>query len=208
MGSRWIVASKVLVHLACLLPVAWVAWGLYRDTLGADPISYVTHFTGFGALRLLVISLAVTPVRKLLPKLAWLIRFRRLLGLYAFFYASLHLLIYVGLFSGCNWGAMADDLKERPYIWAGVASWAMLLPLALTSTKASIRALGKRWAWLHRLAYLAAVAGVMHYWWIVKKGVLSPVTLTLVLAVLLLARPLLSRWDVQRRTRRVAGAAG
>jgi sulfoxide reductase heme-binding subunit YedZ len=202
MANRWIVGLKVLVHAACLAPVAWLAWGLYRDLLGADPISYVTHFTGFGALRLLVISLAITPVRKVVAKLSWLIRFRRMLGLYAFFYASLHLLIYVGLFSGFSWSAMVDDLEKRPYIWAGVAGWVMLLPLALTSTTASIRALGgKRWQMLHRLAYLAAIAGVLHYWWIVKKGVLSPVTITVVLGVLLLSRPVLSWLDAQRRAR-------
>lgn len=200
MPNRWIVALKVLLHTACLLPVVWLAWGLYRDTLGPDPVSYVTHFTGFGTLRLLVISLAITPVRKLLPRLSWLIRFRRMLGLYAFFYGSLHLLIYVGLYSGFSGAAIVDDLQKRPYIWAGMTSWILMLPLALTSTIWSIRTLGgKRWQLLHRLVYVSAIAGVVHYWWIVKTGVRSPMTITIVLGVLLAARPVLTWFQAQRK---------
>jgi sulfoxide reductase heme-binding subunit YedZ len=201
-SNRWIITLKVLVHAACLAPVAWLVWGLFQNTLGPDPTAHVTFFTGLGTLRILILSLAITPVRKLLPKLAWLIRFRRMLGLYAFFYGSLHLLTYVGLYSGFSWPTILDDLQKRPYIWAGFTSWTLLVPLALTSTTWSIRKLGgKRWQLLHRLAYVSAIAGVLHYWWLVKAGVRTPLTLTVVLAVLLAARPVLTWLDAQRKAR-------
>ncbi|MGB6869360.1 MAG: sulfoxide reductase heme-binding subunit YedZ, partial [Acidobacteriaceae bacterium] len=115
MSKRWIVALKIAAHAACLGPVAWLLWHLYLsvttqpDALGPDPTHTVTFFTGRGTLRLLVITLAVTPVRRLIPKLSWLVRFRRLLGLYAFFYACLHLMTYVWLYAGFSWAAMVDD---------------------------------------------------------------------------------------------------
>ncbi len=202
MSNRWIITLKVLVHAACLAPVAWLVWRLVQNTLGPDPVSHVTLFTGLGTLRILILSLAITPVRRLNPGLSWLIRFRRMLGLYAFFYGSLHLLTYVGLYSGFSWAAIVDDLKKRPYIWAGFTSWTLLVPLALTSTTWSIRKLGgKRWQMLHRLAYVSAIAGVVHYWWIVKTGVRTPLTLTVVLGVLLAARPVLGWLDAQRKAR-------
>ena len=214
MSNRSIVRLKVLVHLACLLPLAWLLLRFYQSAtsnpsaLGPDPTSTVTFFTGFATLRLLVISLAITPVRKLLPQLGWIIRFRRMLGLYAFFWGSLHLLTYLWLYSGWSWPAISDDLLRRPYIWAGFTAWALMVPLALTSTGASIRALGgKRWSWLHKAVYISAIAGVLHYWWIVKTGVLAPLQITVVLAVLLAARPVLS-WRQKRAVRgRTAVAA-
>lgn len=200
MPNRIIVALKVLVHIACLAPVAWLVYHLFTGNLGPDPTATVTFFTGFGTLRLIVISLAITPVRKLVPKLSWLIRFRRMLGLYAFFYACLHLMTYVWLYAGFSVSAMIDDIGHRRYIMAGIAAWLLLLPLALTSTKWSIRKLGgKRWQVLHRTVYLAAIAGVIHYWWIVKAGVHTPLTITLILAALLLARPLLGLVSGRRK---------
>ncbi len=201
MSRRAITYLKALAHAACSLPLLFLAWCMYRSAtvdpsaLGPDPTATVTFFTGFGALRLLVISLAITPLRKLLPKLSWLIRFRRLLGLYAFFYASLHLITYLWLYAGWSWPVMEDDLLKRPYIWAGVTAWGLMVPLALTSTTGAIQRLGGRgWGTLHKLVYVSAIAGVVHYWWIVKTGVLTPLSITLVLAVLLTARPLLSWW--------------
>ena len=189
MNKRAIVALKVAVWIACLAPLGVLVYQGFTSNLGADPTATVTHATGFATLRLLVISLAITPVRRLLPKLAWLIRFRRLLGLFAFFYGCLHLLTYVWLYSGFSVAAMVDDISKRRYIMAGMAAWVLLLPLAATSTNWSIRTLGgKRWQALHRLVYVAAIVGVIHYWWIVKSGVRTPLTITLVLAVLLLAR--------------------
>lgn len=192
MSNRAIVILKVLVHVACLAPIAWLLLHLVQNNLGPDPTHTVTFFTGRGTLRLLVISLAITPVRRFVPRLAWIIRFRRMLGLYAFFYGTLHLLTYVALYAGFSLTAMIDDISQRRFITAGLIAWLLMVPLALTSTTWSIRKLGgKNWNRLHRLVYLSAIAGVAHYWWGVKPGVLTPVAITIVLAVLLLARPLL-----------------
>jgi sulfoxide reductase heme-binding subunit YedZ len=184
---------KTLTWLACLWPLAWLLWGAVTNNLGADPTATITFSTGLATLRLLTISLAITPVRRLSPRLNWLIRFRRLLGLFAFFYATLHLFTYVALYAGFDVNAMAADIAKRRFITIGVAAWLLLLPLAATSTNWAIRKLGgKRWNWLHKLVYLAAVCGVIHYWWQVKPGVLTPVTITVVLAVLLASRPVLA----------------
>ena len=214
MPNRWIVRLKVLAHAACIGPLAYLAWLFYQSAtsnpsaLGPDPTATVTFFTGFGTLRLLVISLAVTPIRRLAPKLSWLIRFRRMLGLYAFFYGTLHLLTYLWLYAGWSWPAIQDDLAKRPYIWAGFTAWTLMVPLAATSTTWSIRKLGgKRWGWLHRLVYISAIAGVVHYWWIVKTGVLAPLQITVVLGVLLALRPLLTWWKNRKPGRPAATAA-
>jgi sulfoxide reductase heme-binding subunit YedZ len=189
LSKRTIVLLKVGVWIACLAPLAVLVYQGFTNNLGADPTATVTHATGFATLRLLVISLAITPVRRLLPRLSALVRFRRLLGLFAFFYGCLHLLTYVWLYSGFSLSAMVDDIAKRRYIVAGFASWLLLVPLAATSTNWAIRKLGgKRWQALHRLVYVAAIGGVIHYWWIVKTGVRTPITITLVLAALLLAR--------------------
>ncbi len=189
MSKRTIVLLKVGVWIACLAPLAVLVYQGFTNNLGADPTATVTHATGFATLRLLVISLAITPVRRLSPRLSALVRFRRLLGLFAFFYGCLHLLTYVWLYSGFSLSAMVDDIAKRRYIVAGFASWLLLVPLAATSTNWAIRKLGgKRWQALHRLVYVAAIGGVIHYWWIVKSGVRTPITITLVLAALLLAR--------------------
>lgn len=214
MSNRSILWLKAGAHAACLGPLAWLAYLFARSAvgdpgaLGPDPTETVTLFTGFGALRLLVISLAITPVRKLIPRLSWLIRFRRILGLYAFAWASLHLLVYLWLYSGWSWAAISGDIKQRPYIWAGAAAWGLMVPLALTSSAWSIRKLGGRgWAWLHRAVYISAIAGVAHYWWIVKTGVLAPLQVTLVLAALLLLRPLLNLRQRKSPPRRAAVSA-
>ena len=200
MKQRGIVALKVVAHAACLAPVAWLLWHLYLSTtsdpsaLGPDPTHTVTFFTGRGTLRLLMVTLAVTPMRRLILKLAWLVRFRRLFGLYAFFYACLHLMTYVWLYAGFSWSAIVDDISQRRFIIAGFTAWLLLLPLALTSTAWSIRKLGgKNWNRLHWLTYIAALAGVIHYWWGVKQGVLTPTAITVVFVVLMAARPILAR---------------
>lgn len=196
MNKRAMVVLKVGVWLACLAPLALLVYHGFTNNLGPDPTATVTHTTGFTTLRLLVISLAITPVRRLSARLSWLIGFRRLLGLFAFFYGCLHMLTYVWLYSGFSVAAMVDDIAKRRYIMAGMSAWVLMVPLALTSTHWSIRKLGgKRWQALHRLAYVSAALGVFHYWWIVKTGVRTPITITLVLAVLFLARAV---WSVRQ----------
>jgi sulfoxide reductase heme-binding subunit YedZ len=205
MNKRVLLALKVAVWLVCLAPLGLLVYHGFGNNLGPDPTATVTHATGFATLRLLVITLAITPLRRLSPRLAWLVRFRRLLGLFAFFYGCLHLLTYLWLYSGFDVGAMVDDIAKRRYILAGFTAWLLLVPLAATSTNWSIRKLGgKRWQALHRLTYLSAICGVIHYWWIVKSGVRTPITITLVLVVLLLARVV---WLVRQRVERQARVA-
>jgi sulfoxide reductase heme-binding subunit YedZ len=199
MNKRTIIILKVAVWLVCLAPLALLVYHGLQSNLGPDPTATVTHATGFATLRLLVISLAVTPVRRLSGRLAWLVRFRRLLGLFAFFYGCLHLLTWLWLYSGFSVAAMLDDIGKRRYVMAGMAAWLLLVPLAATSTTWSIRKLGgRRWQALHRLAYVSAICGVIHYWWIVKSGVRTPFTITVVLATLLLARIV---WSMRQNIR-------
>jgi sulfoxide reductase heme-binding subunit YedZ len=178
---------KPLVFIACLLPAAWLAGSAYRDALGANPIEAVTHFTGDWALRFLLLTLAVTPLRRL-TGLNGLVSYRRTLGLFAFFYAALHLAAYLVLDHYFDWRAALADVRKRPYITAGTMALLCLLPLALTSTRGWIRRLGRRWATLHRLVYVAAVAAVVHYWWLVKADVSAPLWYGAILGLLLLAR--------------------
>jgi methionine sulfoxide reductase heme-binding subunit len=208
MNKRAIVSLKVAVWIACLAPLGVLVYNGFKNNLGADPTATVTHATGFATLRLLVITLAITPLRRLSPRLSWLVRFRRLLGLFAFFYGCLHLLTWLWLYSGFSGAAMLDDLGKRRYIMAGMSAWLLLLPLAATSTNWSIRKLGgKRWQAVHRLTYVSAILGVIHYWWIVKSGVRTPINITLVLAILLLARMVWwMRESVNRQAR--AGSLG
>lgn len=204
---------KPFVFVVGLLPLLVLVYRFNTGHLGADPVQSITHFTGNWTVYLLLISLAVTPVRRLSAKLAWLVRFRRMLGLFAFFYATLHLLTYVLLFSGFDlvgalsslrahdlgavrqqwlavWPTMVDDVKKRSFIQVGLASYVILLVLTLTSPQWVMRKMGgKPWQALHRLVYLAAFLGIVHYWWLVKKGVMAPLRDTVILAVLLLARP-------------------
>jgi sulfoxide reductase heme-binding subunit YedZ len=203
MNRSTLITLKTLTWLACLWPLARLLWGAVTNNLGADPTAAITFATGLATLRILTISLAITPVRRLSPRLGWLIKFRRLLGLFAFFYASLHLLTYIALYAGFDVNDMATDIAKRRYITAGVAAWLLLLPLAATSTNRAIRKLGgARWRNLHKLVYAAAVCGVIHYWWQVKPGVRTPLTITIVLAVLLLARPI-QEWMQRRKPRPV-----
>jgi sulfoxide reductase heme-binding subunit YedZ len=199
-----LIVLKTLVWIACLWPIALLVYGAATNTLGPDPTSKLALTTGYNTLLLLILSLAITPVRRLSPRLNWLIKFRRLLGLFAFFYATVHMLTYVALYSNFDINAMLDDISRRKFITIGVAAWLLLLPLALTSTTWAIRKLGgKNWNRLHKLVYLAAVCGAIHYWWQVKPGVLAPLNLTIALAILLAARPawiLQQKWARRRKT--------
>jgi sulfoxide reductase heme-binding subunit YedZ len=176
-------------------------WGAFTNNLGPDETGAIAFATGRATLRLLAITLAISPVRRLIPRLAWLIRFRRLLGLFAFFYATVHVLTWVALYNNFDVGNMLADVARRRYITAGMAAYLCLLPLAITSTAWSIRKLGgKNWGRLHMLIYVAAICGVAHYWWQMKPGVLTPLAMTLVIAALLAARPVLA-WMQKRRAR-------
>ena len=193
MPRKYILLLKVVTWIGCLSPLMVLVYEAVTNTLGPDPTANITFSTGYNTLLFLILSLAITPVRSLSPRLSWLIHFRRLLGLFAFFYGTLHFFTWVALYTGFDINAMTSDILKRRYITAGMFAWLCLVPLAATSTTWSIRKLGgKRWRALHKLAYVAAIAGIVHFWWQVKPGVMSPLRLTIVLAVLLLARPILS----------------
>lgn len=199
MKPSTLITLKALVWIASLSPLADILWGAINNSLGPDPTAEIASVTGLTALWMLAITLAISPVRKLSPHLAWLIKFRRLIGLFVFFYATLHLLTYVALYAGFDLNVMKVDITKRRFIIAGVVTWTLLLPLAVTSTNWAIRKLGgKNWSRLHMLIYPAAICAMIHYWWKVKTGVLSPAPFTLVLLVLLLARPALA-WAQRRR---------
>lgn len=173
--------------LACLAPALWLAYGVYAGSLGPNPIEAVTHATGDWTLRLLLASLAVTPARRLL-RLPELIRFRRMLGLWAFFYGFLHLMTWVWLDKFFDPSEMWADVQKRRFVTAGMAGFLCLVPLAATSTAGWIRRLGRNWQRLHRLAYVAAGAGVVHYWWLVKSDIRLPALYSMILVGLLALR--------------------
>ena len=175
---------KTLIFIAGLLPACALVVGALTDNLGANPIEFITHKTGTFALTFLIVTLSVTPVRRLS---GWheVIRARRMLGLFAFFYASLHLLTWVVLDQFFDAPAMIEDIAKRPYITVGMFGFLCMVPLALTSSAVMIRRLGRRWQALHRLTYVAAVAGVVHFWWLVKADITEPQRWAVILTVLL-----------------------
>jgi sulfoxide reductase heme-binding subunit YedZ len=184
-------ALKVVAFLLCLGPAAALTWkGFHGDELGANPIDVITRTTGRWTLTFLLITLGVTPVRKIV-RMPWLVRFRRMLGLFAFFYGTLHLMTYVWLDKFFDVHEMLHDILKRRFITAGMTAFALMLPLALTSTKGWIRRLGgKRWQRLHRLIYFSAAAGVIHFIWLVKADLRRPLTYGAILAFLLAYRVL------------------
>jgi sulfoxide reductase heme-binding subunit YedZ len=202
-----IVRIKVAVFLAALLPAARLAWKAYEGTLGANPIEFITLSTGEWTLIFLMATLAVTPLRRITGVHA-LIRFRRMLGLFAFFYASLHFSIWIVLDQFFDWDAMLKDVAKRPFITAGFTAFVLLLPLALTSTQWAIRKMGgRRWQMLHRLIYVAATAAIIHFWWKVKADTREPAIYATILGLLLAARVVLwLRGRAASRERAVAAA--
>lgn len=200
--EKFIRALKALVFVACLGPALVLTWKGFQHHLGANPIDVITRTTGRWTLTFLLITLSVTPVRRILG-LSWLIRFRRMLGLYAFFYGSLHLMTYVWLDKFFDVHDMLHDIARRRFITAGLTGFTLMLPLALTSTTGWIRRLGgKRWQKLHRLIYLSATAGVVHFIWLVKADLRRPLTYGAVLAALLVFR--LVMWILARLRARPA----
>ncbi len=223
MNTRVLRFLKPVVCLVCLLPLYLLIHRFRTDNLGSDPVATITHFTGDWAVYFLLGGLAISPVRRLSAKLAWLVRFRRMVGLFAFLYATLHLMTYVFLFSGFDlpgaldnlkahqfagigqkfrdvWPTMLDDIKKRSFIQIGLVAWLVLLALAATSPQWVLRRLGgKPWQTLHRTVYGAAFLAVLHYSLSVKKGHIGPFVEMMILFALLLTRPLWGLWDRRRK---------
>src|SRR5580693_9640906 len=197
LSNRW---AKVVVFVLCLVPLARLGWRAYQQDLTANPIEYITHFTGDWTIRFLLITLAVTPLRQLFnqPQLA---RFRRMVGLFAFFYGCLHFMTWLGLDKFFDLSEMWKDVVKRRFITAGMTALLLMLPLAITSTSGWVRRLGfVRWQRLHRLIYFSALAGVIHYYWLVKSDIRLPVMYGAMLTVLMLYRAVI--WLRKRPVKR------
>lgn len=179
--------ARALVWLLGLSPLGWLLLQAMQNQLGANPVEVLTHESGLWGLYFLLLSLLITPLRRLgLP--GWLLKLRRLLGLFAFFYASLHLVIYLWLDQFFNLASIFEDILKRPYITLGFSAWLLLLPLAVTSNRASIRRLGRYWQKLHRLVYPAALLVMFHFIWLVKADYSEPLAYLAILLVLLALR--------------------
>jgi len=201
MNQRTVRLLKIPVFLACLLPLCKLvleAFGIAGLGLGANPIEQLIHRCGLWGLIFLLVTLSVTPLRMLTGQ-NWLIRFRRMFGLFAFFYICLHFLVYSGLDQRFDFAAIGEDIVKRPYITLGITGLTLLIPLALTSTAAMMRRLGRRWLQLHRLVYVIPVLGVWHFYWQVKKDISEPLLYAGILALLLGYR-LLSAWRKKKRS--------
>ena len=200
---RWV--AKPVLFVLCLVPLAWLVWDGVTNNLGANPVETVRRYTGDWTLRFLLIALTVTPLRRLT---GWhvVVRLRRMLGLFAFFYACLHFVSYIWLDQFFMWDAIIEDILDRPYITVGVAAFLLLIPLAATSTNGMVRRLGgRRWQRLHQLVYVIAVLGVIHFLWLVKSDISEPVIYGAILALLLGFRLF---WHLRGRSRQPAGASG
>ena len=212
-ATRWV--AKPLVFAACLLPAAHLilgAFGLFGVSLGADPVKVMLHTCGGWALKFLLLTLCMTPLRDITHSVFWL-RFRRMFGLFAFFYVLLHFTIYLVLDQAGRLGALWQDILKRPYITIGMLALLLLVPLAATSTARMQRRLGRRWVKLHRLVYLIAILGVWHFWWQVKRDIREPVIYACILAGLLgyrlyKQRRTIGRHVAARLSRRSVAQAG
>lgn len=205
--QRYRFVYKPLVFAACLVPLVWLAcgaFGWFGASLGADPVKKLEHACGKTALNLLLLTLAVTPVRNLfgLPNL---VRIRRMLGVFAFFYVVVHFSVYLVLDLELNFHTLGADIAKRPYITIGFTALLLLIPLAVTSTNGMMRRLGRRWQKLHRLVYVIAILGVWHFYWQVKRDVREPLIYVAILAVLLGYRFVRSRRQAATRRRPAAG---
>jgi sulfoxide reductase heme-binding subunit YedZ len=205
--SRWLPKRRLLwiTHIGSLIPLAWLLWDIYAGNLSVNPIQDITFRTGKPALVLLVLSLACTPLNMIF---GWrdVIAARKWLGLYAFGYVAVHLLVFVGVDYGFDWTLLQEAIFEKRYALVGFAAFLILLPLALTSTKGWMRRLGRRWKLLHRWVYLAGILAVVHYIWLVKSDIRQPVAFGVVVVLLLFLRiPAIRKFIARRRNR--SGAA-
>ena len=188
--------TKVLIFLAALIPLGRLVWKFRHDALGANPVEVITHSTGDWTLILIMVTLSITPLRKLSQQY-WLIGVRRMIGLFAFFYGCLHFTTYLWLDKSFDVHEMIKDVYKRPFITAGFTAFVLMIPLALTSTQGWIRRLGKNWQRLHRLIYITAIAGVVHYIWLVKADLRKPLQYAFVLSILVLYR--IVAWAIAAR---------
>jgi methionine sulfoxide reductase heme-binding subunit len=201
--EKHITLVKAALFALCLWPLAYYIWNFQQDNLGANPVEAVTRGMGLWALRFLLITLSVTPLRKLTRR-PWLGRLRRMLGLFTFFYASLHLMTYLWFDQYFDWATIATDILKRPFITAGMIAFALLVPLAATSNNAMVRRLGgRRWQELHRTVYAISMVAVLHFWWMVKLDTSQPALYAIIVAALLGLR---FWWREQERRRQLAGA--
>ena len=192
-GQAFLRLVKTAVFTLCLVPAAMMVLDIITDDLGANPVETLLHATGDWTLRMLLITLAVTPLRRL-TGWTWPLRLRRMLGLFTFFYVVLHLVVYLLFDRELLWSEILTDIAERPYITLGFVAFLILTVLAATSPKFMVRRLGPRWKRLHRSVYAAAVLGVVHFWWLVKADITEPLVYAFILTLLLaLRRPWVSR---------------
>lgn len=200
LSNKILATIKVIVFSLALIPLVKLGWLAYQDALGANPIEKITRTTGYWTLVLLMITLSASPLKKL-TGWSWLMRLRRMLGLFAFFYAGLHFSTYLALDQFFDWDSIIKDIAKRPYITVGFPAFLLLIPLAVTSTDSMIRRLGGlRWKLLHRSVYFCAIGGVTHYWWLVKKDLTNPIIFAVLLSLLLGFR--LLNWYVKYRVQR------
>ena len=192
---------KPVVFTLCLLPLGWLVFALLTDRLGANPIEELTRDSGEWTLRLLLITLCMTPLRRA-SGWSWPLRVRRMLGLFAFFYASMHLTTYLWLDQFFDWGEILRDIIKRPFITVGMTAFVLLLPLAVTSTNAMMKRLGRNWTRLHQLVYVIPALGVLHFWWLVKADVREPLVYAGLLVLLLVLRTEYGKSWLRRETAR------
>ncbi len=185
--NKIIVIGKPLLFLLCLVPLLLLLWDAVQQQLGANPVEALLYRSGDWSIRLLLITLAISPLRKLTGR-GWLLRFRRMLGLYAFFYALLHFTVYLWLDRGFSWMEISVDILERPYITLGFMAFLILLALAITSTRGMMRRLGRHWTALHQWVYLAGLFGVIHFLWLVKADYREPGLYVAIFLILMLFR--------------------
>lgn len=187
----WVPGDKVIsraikpsLFLLCLLPFISLVWQAFEGSLGVNPVETMTHKTGEWTLRFLLLTLSITPVRQLF-KMTWLIKIRRMLGLFSFFYACLHFTTYIWFDHFFDWMEIAIDIPKRPFVTVGFIAFVLLIPLAVTSTNKMVRRLKKNWAKLHKLVYVIAVLGILHFLWLVKADILEPLVYGSILVALL-----------------------